>query len=424
MMKKKENHTDYNKYLPYWKQVRVFIEGLKDVQDYLDNVSLGTDDRSIRRNKAYKERAKYTNFPSRTKNALSGAVFRKDPEIDIPSPHIKYDSNGAGLSLTQLAKGVVDNVIEVGRHGLFVDFDNDLKRSKILTYTAENIIDWMTDSKGRLSMVRLSKGEDKYKELILVDGVYRIDEYEDDELIDSVTPTKSDGRTLDFIPFVICGSVNNSPDVDDIVMWSIVDLTQGHYQNSADYEDLLRYLMPTPAVTVPNKQWMDDVLPDGVYSFGDGSIIPIPEGGNATLLQASPNQMHQEAMRHKEEQLVKIGARIISDSNGVETAEAVKIKFSSENSVLDNLAQNVSDAIRVCVEWCALFDGVNGEAWFELNREFFDTTMTPQEISALIMLADRGDIGKTDIRERLRKVGYITREDEEIDADAEENTGL
>jgi hypothetical protein len=201
-------------------------------------------------------------------------------------------------------------------------------------------------------------------------------------------------------------------------------MSHGHYQNSADYEDLLRYLMPTPYVTVPNKQWMDEMLPNGVYSFGDGSIIPVPDGGNAGLLQASENQMHQQAMMHKEELLIKLGARIISDSTGVETAEAARIKFSSENSILDNLAQNASMALEQCLLWCGIFEGVKGDVTYELNRDFFDTTMTAQEITAMIMLEDRGTIAKTDSREMLRRVGYITRTDDEIDEDAEVNTGL
>jgi len=421
----KDNHAEYDKYLEYWEQVRVFVEGLKDTQTYLQNVTTGTDVESVKRNTQYKSRAKYTNFPSRTRNALVGSVFRKDPETEIPSgmSFIEDNANGSGLPLTQLSKNVITNIIEVGRHGLFVDYGEN---AKIVTYKAEKIPYWETDEAGNLTKVKLLKGnsEDDYKILKLEDGVYSIDIYVDDEFKENIPVSKADGSNFDFIPFVFCGSTDNTPDVDDVVLWPIVDMTQGHYQNSADYEDLLRYLMPTPAVTIPNKEWLDEVLPNGLYTFGDGSIIPIPEGGRADLMQASENQMHQEAMKHKEELLIKLGARLITDSTGVETAEAARIKFSSENSVLDNLAQNVSMAIERCLEWCGMFEGVQGDILYQLNRDFFDSKMTAQEISAMIMLADRGDIAKTDVRSNLRKTGYITRTDEEIDADAEVNTGL
>lgn len=422
----KDNHSEYDKYLEYWEQTRIFVEGLKDVQKYLQNVTaLTADNISVQRNADYKRRAKYTNFPSRTRNALVGSVFRKDPEVLLPTglSFLEENSNGAGLPLLQLAKHLVTNILEVGRHFMFVDYGDN---AKIVTYKAEKVPYWETDEVGNLTLVKLLKGDSKedYKVLKLVNGVYSIDVYEKDELKSTIDITKADGGSLDFIPGIFCGSTDNSPDVDDVVLWPIVDMTQGHYQNSADYEDLLRYLMPTPAVTVPNKEWLTEVLPNGVYSFGDGSIIPIPDGGQATLLQANENQMHQKAMQHKEELLIKLGARLITDSTGVETAEAARIKFSSENSVLDNLAQNASMAIERCIEWCGLFEGAQGDITYELNRDFFDSKMTAQEISAMILLADRGDIGQADVRSNLRKTGYITRTDEEIDADTETNTGL
>jgi hypothetical protein len=419
----KENHFEYDKYLEYWEQTRVFVEGLKDVQGYLQNVVPSSDPNAVLRNKFYKERAKYTNFSQRTRNALVGAVFRKDPAKELPTglEFLETNANGAGLHLLQLAKHLVTNLIEVGRHGLFVDYGNS---AKIVTYKAEKVPYWETDEMGVLVKVKLVKDEDHYKMLVLKDGLYSIEMYKEDELIETIEVKGADGKQLTYIPFIFCGSTDNSPDVDDVVLWPIVDMSHGHYQNSADYEDLLRYLMPTPYVTVPNKQWMDEMLPNGVYSFGDGSIIPVPDGGQAGLLQASENQMHQKAMQHKEELLIKLGARIISDSTGVETAEAARIKFSSENSILDNLAQNASMALEQCLLWCGIFEGVKGDVTYELNRDFFDTTMTAQEITAMIMLEDRGTIAKTDSREMLRRVGYITRTDDEIDEDAEVNTGL
>ena len=139
------------------------------------------------------------------------------------------------------------------------------------------------------------------------------------------------------------------------------------------------------------------------------------------LLQAAPNQMHSEAMKDKENQLIMLGARMITDSTGQETAEAVRIKYSSENSVLDNLAGNASSAIKKCLMWCAEFEGVNGDIEFELNRDYFDTKLTPQEISAQIMLLDRGVKAMSDVRNILRKGGDIDmqRTDEDIDGDLE-----
>jgi hypothetical protein len=58
---------------------------------------------------------------------------------------------------------------------------------------------------------------------------------------------------------------------------------------------------------------------------------------------------------------------------------------------------------------------------FKMNTDFFDSTMTPQEVMSMIQLADRGSIAETDIRSKLRSVGWIDadRTDDDIDAESE-----
>ena len=419
----KTNHPEYNLYRSYWNQVRTFAKGMRDVQDYLQNVTNKTDPQSAIRNRDYKARAKYTNFTSRTRNALSGAVFRKEPNSELPSAleFLEDNANGAGLTLNQLAKSLVSNLIEIGRHGLFVDYGIS---AKIVSYSAENIIDWETDEAGLLSKVVLITGKKQEKHLVIDnDGFYAVEYYKDDEdkPYEIVTPTKSDGSRFDYIPFIFCGSVNNSPDVDDMPLWAIVDISQGHYQNSAEYEDLIRCMPPTIAVTVPNKSWQEEMLPSGYYEVGDGNMIPLPDGGTAILIQASANTMAYEAMKHKEDQLIMLGARLISGGGGVETAEAVRIKYSSENSVLDNLANNASEAIEKCLYWCAEFEGIQGDIKYELNREFWDTKLSPQDISAQILLLNNNVKAMSDVRNTLRESGELAqdRKDEDIDGEIE-----
>lgn len=419
-MQDKMINSEYEEMLEYYKQVRVFVKGRKGVQDYIQNVVALSAPNSATRNKEYKKRAKYVNFAKRTRDGLVGSVFRKEPILELPSSleYLETNVNGAGLTSTQLVKSLLNNNVEVGRHGLFVDYG--IGRPKIVEYKAENMPYWETDENGELSLVKLLKNKDEYKLLRLKDGVYIIEFYKDDEKINTLTPTKKDGSTFNYIPFIFIGSMNNSPDIDDMPLWSIVDVSQGHLQNSADYEDLLKYLIPTPYVTVPNKQWMEDMLPGGVYTFGDGGVIPIPEGGSAGILQAEANQMHAEAMKDKENQLVMIGARMIQDGSQAETAEAVRIKFGSENSILDNIVGNAESAMLTCFKWCADYENMpDADIEYKLNREYYDTNMTAQEISALILLADRGDIAQTDVRANLRKTGVIAsdRTDEDIDED-------
>jgi len=406
----KKNNPLYDLHLPYWQQIRTFVRGMNDVKDYIQDVTSNISVAGRLRNKEYKDRACYVNFPARTRNVFTGAVFRKPYEVELTAglDYLIDNVNGADLSLEHLAKSCISNVIECGRHGLFVDYGVS---AKIVQYTAENITDWETDEAGNLIMVELITGKDTTKKLRIVDDVYLVEFYEKEELQEVVEPTKADGSRFNYIPFVFVGSVDNSPDVDEMPLWAIVDLTRGHLQNSADMEDIAKYMIPTPAVTAPNKSWVDEMLPNGTYTFGDGSVIPLPEGGTAILLQAQENQMHSKLMEQKEDQLVKIGARIMTgESSANKTAEATRIEYSSENSVLDNLVGNVETGIKWCLEVCGEFMGVDGEIVFRMNRDYYEEGTNPQMIMALANMIDRAVLSDVAVFNYLKKTGIVGEE--------------
>jgi hypothetical protein len=155
----------------------------------------------------------------------------------------------------------------------------------------------------------------------------------------------------------------------------------------------------------------------GQVLLGSRAFITLPDGGNATLLQANPNQMPSDGMVKKEKQMIQIGAKIISDSGGVETAEAARIRFSGQNSKLGTVVDNVEQAYETLLEWALAFVGGAGEVNVSLNKEFYEKGADPQMLMAKIQMLDRQVIGVSDIRNYMRKAGSIEadRTDEEID---------
>jgi hypothetical protein len=112
-------------------------------------------------------------------------------------------------------------------------------------------------------------------------------------------------------------------------------------------------------------------------------------------------------MKAKEAQMVAIGARIVTDSGGNETAEGARIRFASENSVLGDIVGNLSAALVQCIEWCMMFQGGEQEFSLEINREFYDKSVDPQLIMSMVQLMDRQIISDQDIFDRLRAAGII-----------------
>ena len=376
-------------------------------------------------------------------------AFLKDPATKIKEPlsYLEKSTDGGALSLTQFARKLLGDSLEVGRSGILVDYptvadgltkiETDGINANMLRYKAESIINWRTENingASVLSLVVLTEKMQKtsddgfsseevtyYRVLKLEDGVYSQCIYNDEEdIVSVIEPTKNDGSRWNEIPFTFVGSENNNEDIDKPVLIDIAEANIAHYRNSADYEESSFITgQPTPYLVGLTQGWVDSVL-DGKIALGSKASIFLPENGDAGLLQAAPNSMPMEGMRQKEDQMVKIGARIIADSSGTETAEAAKIRFSGQNSKLSSVIGNIEEAIKKSAGWVGEFMGGDGDIEFKLNKQFYDSTIDPQKLIANIQMLDRGVIGMTDFREMLRKAADITRTDEEIALEASE----
>ena len=425
-------------------------------------------DENKERYAAYVDRASYVNFTAQTKEGMLGMVFRKKTSLQLDSSidYMERNINGGGLTADQFIKDLTAEVLCLGRFGLLVDYpqaDQGLTeaqvkaqelRASIIPYESESIINWQSENIGgikKLSMVVLREPfpvqsedgfeetmEDYHRVLLLKNGVYvqniydesgslvswatgGIDDNGDDEFISDIIPLKSNGETWSEIPFQFVGSTNNDTAIDKAPLYDIADINIAHYRNSADFEESAFMVgQPTPAIAGLTQSWVNENYPNGV-KFGSRTALLLPESGSAVLLQASPNQMPQMGMQDKEKQLIKLGARLIQDQGGVETAEAAKIRFAGQNSKIASILVNVESAMEQVFMWAGEFMGATSEPEVEINKELYDKTTDPQMIMAQIQLMDRAVIAKKDLRDNLRKSNLIDpdRSDDEIDTESE-----
>jgi len=457
-----DQHPSYSKYFPQWEITRDCAEGSKAVKakksKYLPMPnSEDTSPENKARYSDYVERANFVSFTGNTLTGMLGMVFTKPitQEVQQAIEYLKSNANGGGLTLDQMARSLISNVIQTGRYGLLVDYppapanlskaevEARKLQANILPYAPEKIINWRTEMAGsikRLSMVVLQEDHEviaddgfgvdvkKYHRVLkLTEGTYTQQLYDDkNEVIgELLTPTKSDGSEWDEIPFVFIGSENNDETVDKGPLYDIAEINIAHYRNSADFEESSFMVgQPTPVIAGLTQSWVKEVLKGGVM-LGSRTAVLLPENASADLLQANPNSMPEAGMESKEKQMVKVGARIIQDSGGTETAEAARIRFGGQNSQLGTIVGNVEAGLMACIGWAMLFMGASGENSLGINKDFYDLKADPQLIMAEIQLFDRGLIAKPDMRNNLRKTGVIEndRTDEQIDEDAEGDSG-
>lgn len=438
---------DYDKYVKRWCLVRDVVDS--DVKKYIEDVDKSDPDRNWK----YKHDAQLTNFTSRTKYGLVGAVFRQEPIIELPSgiDYLSEDATGMHMPLAKLAQEVTGEVLMCGRYGLLVDYPpapSDLTvadveasnlKARILRYKPESIINWqMSIVYGQpvLSLVVLKEciektgedgfewvKEDQYRVLRMLNGVYIQQIWNHDlELVSQYTPSDANGNTWEYIPFVFVGSEDNDSEVDTIPLYDLAKLNIGHLKNSADYEESV-HIVGQPTLIFGTSMTPEEfgaANPNGVL-IGARRGHNLGVDGKAEFLQANPNQLADEAMKRKEEQAVMIGARLITPQADRETAFAANMRHSGETSILSTIASNVEAALIRCCQYAMRFMTGEDEAdvSLTLNRQFFDKTIDPNLIMAQIQLMDKGIIAKYDIRQVLREYGVVEEKRTEGELDNE-----
>lgn len=437
-----------------WDLVRDCISGQKAVkggrEKYLPKPNpADLSDENKRRYDQYVERAVFYNVTHRTHGGLVGQVFQQDPIITIPSlmEMVVLDADGAGVALDQQAKKALGMVLAFGRCGLFVDYPEveeaatrqDLLDGKvrptILLYEPWSVINWRTKTAGAKKLLSLVVIEESYVEeddgfevktgaqwrvlrLEEATGKYRVEIWREDngthKEVRHYYPRDAKGNNMVEIPFTFIGAVNNDPQIDLPPLYDLATLNIAHYRNSADYEEACYIVgQPTPYIAGLTKDWVQDVLKGQIY-LGSRAAIPLPQGGTAGLLQASPNSMPKEAMEAKERQMVALGAKLVEQASVQRTATEARQEESSEVSVLSTSAKNTSSAYQKALTWCGELLGTEEDPEFELNTDFTISQMTAQERAQLIAEWQAGAIAFEEMRFSLRRANVAYLSDEEV----------
>ena len=396
---------------------------------------------NVARNVAYRQRAVFYNATGRTRAGLLGLAFRRDPRNQMPNKlgYLLGNVDGAGMSLYQQSQATLANTIEVGRHGLYTDFDERLRRPVIKVYRAEDIINWRHID-GRLTLVVLHevaeepdgfgfKAVSQFRELALQDGrfVCRIHRKKDKEwdVREMRAALPNANQQFDFLPFTFVGSRDNGPDIDEAPLYDLSQVNVAHFRNSADYEDSVFFIgQAQPWISGLTEEWRDHLESNGNLYVGSRVPILLPEGGAFGFAQVAPNTLAREAMDQKEKQMVALGARLLDETRAAVTATQNENDKETSTSVLSMCVSNVSEAYERAIAWCGLYAGVaipEDAETYRINQEFAKNKIDPTAITALVQAWQSGAFAKPDLRAYLRAEGVIAveRTDEDIDADLE-----
>ena len=440
-MSVKTLHPDYQIYSPKWRLVRDCVEGESAIKRVPNRYLPEFVPQDPQRYDRYVQRAYFLGVTGRTRAAMSGMVFRKDPSYELPEQmdELVFNADGSGTSLEHIAKEALGGVLDTGRHCFLIDYptiddsidyeteQNIGARPLLLPYNAESLINWKYEKiNGRRVLtlgvlVELVQDETNsnefdhdivknYRVLRLRDGVYTQQMYDDGGQAKSeeFVPRMAGGAAFDHIPLYIVGAENNLPDIDDAPLYDLAILNIAHYRNNADLEEA-GFITGQPTLHMnigdTNPEVFAEQNPDGVQLGSRRGIIT--QGGSVELVQPEERNLLVQLKESKEKEMVGIGARLIQRGGPSETAEAARINASAESSTLDQIVNNISYGLTGALMDAGRFIGLTPQAVeeirYDLNTDFFETDLDAQKLMALIQLGDVGILSRSLQRESIRK---------------------
>jgi len=445
-------HPEYDKRAPQWRVMRDVIGGQDRIHEsgtqYLPKLGGQTD----KEYKAYRNRADFIGATSRTLDAMTGLMFRKPVQTDVPpalEPWLE-DLDLAGTDMQGLMEGLAEELITTARVGILVDYPRREAevlpaaqaermniRPYLTVYSAENIINWRierVDNAQKPVMVALHETEELIKDgferesvdqirvLALeeegyIQRIYRYDDQIKDWIqVDEIIPLIN-GQRMNFIPFLVYGPSGQGFKTCKPILKDLADLNLSHYRSNADLEHGAHFTgLPTPVVT-------GHALEDGQsLEIGSGTAWVFPDSGaNAFYLEFSGKGLDalEKRVEKKEFQMAAMGARLLApEKRMAEAAETEVIRRAGENSVLASIAVALSGMMTDALNLMARWAGAPEEASTQVNRDFIPTRMSAQELTAWTQAVQAGQISQQTYFEGL-KAGEMVRDDLEFEEEQE-----
>ncbi len=448
-MRVETTHPSYDENLPAWLRARDVLAGEDAVKAgrvrYLPRLDSQTDDEYA----AYKERASFLNATARTADGFVGLIFRREPTFKIPETTTGVgqalaafldDANMLGNSLQAYAKDVVREVMTVGRAGSLVDWEDEVEqRAYAVLYRVEQIINWRTqrvNGRNVLALVVLhemtSENSDdfsvnqteQFRVMRLVkdangsDWVFQVEIWvlQDGQSkrskkqwvkAETRIPLRL-GKPLSLIPFVFHGPRNCQECIDKLPLADIIAVNLDHYRLNADYKHGLHFTaLPTA--------WVSGFDKASELRIGSSTAwVAETPGATAGFLEFTGQGLttFERAMDRDERLMAVLGSRMLEpQKRAVETADAIELRQSGENSVLSAVSLSVSDSITQILRWVywwnstdEIIDALGDErVMAQLNLDFTTRGIGSNELTAIVSAWQAGAISRESMFELFRR---------------------
>jgi hypothetical protein len=450
-------HPDYDASAAAWLSARDVFAGEAAVKAAGERYLPKLDSQSSDEYNAYRARASFFNATARTADGFVGLIFRREPTFKLPDDSAGVgkalvsfvdDADMLGTSLSAYAKNVVTEVVSVGRAGTLVDWEDQVEqRAYAVLYTAEQILNWKTERVNGRNVLTLLVLSEKVERPVTDGDEFDPDEVEQLRILRLVPGQKPEsgekvrwsyqveiwqqgnkkskrgkaewtkvetriplrlGKPLPLIPFVFHGPRHSLPVVDKLPLADIIAVNLDHYRLNADYKHGLHFTaLPTA--------WVSGFDKSSNLRIGSSTAwVAETPGATAGFLEFTGQGLttFERAMDRDERLMAVLGTRMLEAQKRVgESADAIELRQSGENSVLTAVSFSVSDSLTAVLGWVYWWNSTEetpeaiGEdrVLVTVNSDFSTKGMASDEITAVVAAWQAGAISRETMFELFRK---------------------
>jgi len=322
---------------------------------------------------AYLERAHYPQICAYALQGALGVIITKLPEFNLPKQleYLKTNATKDGRTLKQLFMDTVVEILLTGKCPLVVDIVPDTNQFKFVQYTAEAFVNWKedtihTEKSMILGVLReaVPNSEDIFShdtvDVYRVLGldpkgnyVSRLFESNGSEIMDKFAQPNYMGKTLDEIPLFVAGSINNSTAAQPIPLLSVANCSIQIYRKEADLANS-EYLSCNPTLCMVGAS-NDDDLPNVV---GSSVMLVLPDPAARIFYTVTDTAALKHVKTHIDDlydEAIRHGVAILDTRKGVESAEALRIRQSTQSASIYSIYLSaltaILDGLRMMCKW-------------------------------------------------------------------------
>lgn len=438
-------HPAYIDALPDWKLMRDAVAGEDTVKAegemYLPiksgTAAIAVTDPAIakRAYDAYKLRAEFPELVSPTIRGSVGVIVDQEPKIELPpsmEPLLERVTRD-GLTLMSLFRRICLEVMTTGRFGLLPGL-TPAGNPYIATYVTEAITNWDEDENQitdftmldecRLALNRSTGDWEQmyqYRELYIEGGQYRSRIWTStdgktwaatEQEPATLPPRNGVRRPYAELPFVFINTNDLTSTPDDIPLYGLAKLAVRVYRLDADYTFAMHMTSePTPWVNGFADPGAAVLSGDVPTTLGSSKIWVLGEGAQAGFMEFTGAGIaaQAEAIDSALQRAVLFGANMLADGKkSAESGDALKLRMGSQTSTLRTIAETAASGLERALKNIAVWMGEDpNKVSVTPNTDFFDQTLNPQDITALVAGWMGEAYSKQTLFERLQKGGVI-----------------